>query len=190
MGIVLLVACQERQGEPRRYQEISFVSSDVFQGSNPSTSRSNSSQPTSALEQSLTWATPDGWQERGAGGMRLATFVVTDGKTECTIIAFPGSVGGLNANVVRWLGQLKIELGEDELSAFISSAQSFEAAGGWKGEFFNFNRLLSDKPGQTTSMLVSILTWENSLVFVKLMGEKDLMSNEEEAFLSLCKSLK
>ena len=56
------------------------------------------------------WAKlPAGWSVGPENGMRKATWIVAgpDGsKAEVAVTVFPGSVGGLTANVNRWRGQI------------------------------------------------------------------------------------
>ena len=61
--------------------------------------------PPGRVAAGITYATPDGWTDRGPSGMRLATLAFSDplGSQEVTIIRAAGSP---EANVARWWGQL------------------------------------------------------------------------------------
>ena len=56
------------------------------------------------------WAPlPAGWSVGPENSMRKATWIVSgpnDSKAEIAVTVFPGSVGGLTANVNRWRGQI------------------------------------------------------------------------------------
>jgi len=56
------------------------------------------------------WAPlPAGWAVGPENSMRKATWIVSgpnDSKAEIAVTVFPGSVGGLTANVNRWRGQI------------------------------------------------------------------------------------
>src|SRR5262249_30227041 len=49
----------------------------------------------------LKFKTPDGWQQKPAGGFRLAAFTVGE-NTEVTVIPLGKSAGSLLSNVNRW----------------------------------------------------------------------------------------
>lgn len=54
------------------------------------------------------WEIPAEWQEAGAGGVRLASFAADGpaGPVDISVTAFPGDVGGLEANLNRWRNQI------------------------------------------------------------------------------------
>lgn len=54
----------------------------------------------------LRYEPPDGWTDRGASGMRLATLLVSDNDKTHEVTVIPAS-GTLQANVDRWMGQLE-----------------------------------------------------------------------------------
>ena len=68
------------------------------------------------------WAKlPTGWSVGPENAMRKATWIVVGpngSKAEIAVTVFPGSVGGLTANVNRWRGQLGLSpAGADEIAA-------------------------------------------------------------------------
>jgi hypothetical protein len=68
------------------------------------------------------WAKlPAGWSVGPENAMRKATWIVSGpngSKAEVAVTVFPGSVGGLTANVNRWRGQLGLApAGADEIAA-------------------------------------------------------------------------
>jgi len=68
------------------------------------------------------WAKlPTGWSVGPENAMRKATWIVAGpngSKAEIAVTVFPGSVGGLTANVNRWRGQLGLApAGSDEIAA-------------------------------------------------------------------------
>ena len=56
------------------------------------------------------WQTPPHWQVTQSSGMRLASFKLSDGPhhAELSVVALPGHVGGLEANISRWRQQLEL----------------------------------------------------------------------------------
>ena len=166
--LLSLAGCKQ-EPELRHYQEVV-----VEQMAPPS-------EPPAQL--TLLWKTPDGWLEQPASEMRLATFKVES--AECTIVAFPGDVGGVEANVKRWLTQLEVQMSDDQLQTFIQNAPALETEGGFKGSFFNFEPVAT-----STSMLATMISANGQTVFVKLMGEKNIVSKNREKFEALSRSLK
>ncbi len=68
------------------------------------------------------WAPlPAGWSVGPENSMRKATWIVSGpngSKAEIAVTVFPGSVGGLTANVNRWRGQIGLPpAGADEIAA-------------------------------------------------------------------------
>jgi hypothetical protein len=62
----------------------------------------------------LRYDVPEGWSDRGGGGMRLATLAIGDVTTGHEVTVIPAS-GTLEGNVVRWQGQL--DPGQDPAAA-------------------------------------------------------------------------
>jgi hypothetical protein len=77
------------------------------------------------------WAPlPAGWSVGPENAMRKATWIVAGpngSKAEIAVTVFPGSVGGLTANVNRWRGQIGLPpAGSDEIAA---SAKAVKVGG-------------------------------------------------------------
>jgi hypothetical protein len=77
------------------------------------------------------WAKlPAGWSVGPENSMRKATWIVAGpngSKAEIAVTVFPGSVGGLTANVNRWRGQIGLpSASSDEIAA---SAQTIKVGG-------------------------------------------------------------
>ena len=171
MGAVLPIlaavaaGCGDRGPEIRRYQEIAPA----------------------APASPVTWSVPEGWEERPGGDLRLATFLVREG-VECTVTAFPGAVGGLEANVRRWLGQLQVpDPGHEALAAFIAGAEIVETEGGRSGRLLDFRRLV---PHAEVAILAGVFPGDDATLFVKLAAPPDVLAAEATRFEALCRSLR
>lgn len=171
-----LVAC-ERRATVRHYQETAIAPEP------PAASAVDAQQPAPAL---LAWTTPYGWIEKASTGPRLATFGVGD--AECTIVSFPGDVGGLEANLKRWLNQLNVQLADAQVSEFAQKPETFISEGGLPVQLFDFAPILPT--GATSSILAAVLTVDEQTVFVKLMGAPALLETEKPRFIALCRSLR
>lgn len=125
------------------------------------------------------WATlPSGWSLGAPNAMRKATFVITGqngAKAEVAVTVFPGSVGGLTANVNRWRGQLGLPpAGEQEITASAKPAKVGPDAGQ------RFVMVSGDGAKATDAVLVAKdgATW-----FFKLSGDAAVVSAAGDAFV-------
>lgn len=142
---------------------------------------------------SLAWTTPEGWREQAASSVRLATFFAgpEDALAECTITAFPGDVGGTEANLRRWVGQLNRSVPAPAVfQAFLEGATSFQTAGGFQAALYDFTDLLPDLATGDMSMLAGVIRHGDSTVFVKMMGARSILEQERGRFELLCRSIR
>jgi hypothetical protein len=143
--------------------------------------------PTKA-EPRVAWTTPEGWTERPATGMRLATFVpAAHEDVECTL--FVMSAGGLVENVNLWREQMGAEaLSEAEVAALPTvkvlgqDAPLVEVRGSFMGKR---GREIED-----ATLLGLICPLEGRNVFVKMVGPAEVVEAERERFLALVASLR
>lgn len=71
----------------------------------PTAVAKSSPPPSASGALDLSYAVPEGWTDRGASGMRLATLVIGADEQPHEVTVIPAA-GTLEANVSRWLGQL------------------------------------------------------------------------------------
>ena len=138
---------------------------------------------------SLAWKTPEGWTESAGSGMRLASFSIGSGSDTglCTIVMLGGNAGGEEANVVRWIGQIGLEVpAEDALRSFLERQEKITSAGGYKGIAVDLSELDPTKP---QSMLAAMLDINGSTAFIKLTGPVALLKQEKPRFIEICASV-
>ncbi len=135
----------------------------------------------------VSWTTPEGWIEQTGNPMRIATFLVGEEKAECTLTAFPGSVGGIEENLQRWAGQINLKVAPETLSKFARAPQTFKTEGDFPCLVYDFSTVA---PDSDPSMLAAILSLEDRTLFVKLTGSRALLAEQKEAFTALCRSLR
>lgn len=158
--------------------------------------RTRDNLPGPALAQdapaSLSWTAPEGWEEIPGSGMRKATFLASSGAqtAECSIVSFPGDVGGEAANLVRWAGQVGVTLSQEDATAFMGQAEPFTTQSGIEGRIYDFSGLLAPAAADAPSMLAGILDHGHEKVFVKLMGPRSLLADEKERFRQLSTSIR
>jgi len=195
----LLAGCEKSDRSVRHYREVSFAEDRPFLGPAdlpPGLSNAPVSGVAAAMTDlppemrtppiPLAWTTPAGWEELKGTGMRLVTFKV-DGQ-ECTILTFPGDVGGDAANIRRWLGQVGVTVAEDALAAFVAAPEPLSTEGGFPCRLFDFDSLIPDESGK--GMLAAIIPVDDHTAFVKLMGQASVVNSQKAAFIALCQSIR
>lgn len=137
------------------------------------------------------WTVPSGWQEGQSSAMRRATFVVKgdDGQTaEVVVSTFPGDVGGLQANVNRWRGQIGLgPLGADEVPSITADVD----IDGTKVTVVDFETETAPA-GKThpQGMIVVTLPHEGNSWFFKMTGDAPLVGAQKQELLQFVKSAK
>ena len=210
MGVVILVVagCEKPDRSVRHYREVSFVADDAKPASpavvapmdvdaipaapsaapaSPGMSRMPDLPPemrTPSLP--LEWDTPEGWENLGGSGMRIAT-LMAEGQ-ECTILTFPGDVGGDEANIRRWLGQIGKTVPDAQLRAFVNNPVRFTTAGGYECRLFDFADVLP--PGASPGTLAGIIVIDDHSAFIKMTGPADILARQKAAFERLCRSIR
>ena len=138
----------------------------------------------------LIWTAPSGWAEKPGRGMRMATLFPDpiDTSTECTIVSMGAEAGTLEANVIRWLGQLAIPVPDGAgLKSFLDAQTKFQTKDSRPGLMIDFFSLMKDP---SKNMIASMISYQNQTVFVKLTGTPEKTRVYKSAFLELCQSLK
>ena len=164
--VLLLAGCGPRETVVRRYREIDPPPPAPAPSAAEPSPAAGQAVPMGDHDLKIAWTTPEGWTEAPGAAMRIATFRV--GASECTLVAFPGDVGGLEANLGRWLGQLNVEATPERLAALTAAAQPLRTTAGWEGRWFDFAPVLP--PGAASSMLAALVPVEGRTLFVKLTG--------------------
>ncbi|MCZ7593321.1 MAG: hypothetical protein M5U15_14815 [Kiritimatiellae bacterium] len=141
----------------------------------------------SAAAVAVHWTAPEGWVEQRGNPMRIATFLVGSEKAECTLTAFPGTVGGIEENLQRWAGQINLRVSAGDLAKFARAPTAFKTEGDFPCLVYDF---ASVAPDAEPSMLAAILPLDEQTLFVKLTGSRALLAEQKEAFTALCRSLR
>jgi len=110
-------------------------------------------------------------------GIRKASYRVDlpgNDPLECSVISFPGSAGGLEANVNRWRGEVGLQpLGTAELRASVVSST-----------IDNHDAFIVDIIGPSQSTLGAILPLLNETWFFKISGPCQPVSTQKQNFTS------
>ncbi len=132
---------------------------------------------------SLIWDVPISWEKFDGHAMRLASYYVPfpNGKGELSISIFPGSSGGITANINRWRKQ--IALSEQNQKEILDSAENLTSKIG----NFTFHQLVNDESGD--AILASIFQLRDQAIFIKLVIMSDGVMNILDDFKTFCSSL-
>jgi hypothetical protein len=144
-----------------------------------------SAGPTAGLD----WDLPAGWVELPASAMRQANFLAAgDQRAECYLTILPGDGGGLAANVNRWRKQMSLDpLGGGAIDAlprgelFGEPATAVDLEGTWKG-------MSGTEAGEGYRLVGLLQVTGGEARFLKLVGPKDVVDREVEAFQALARS--
>jgi hypothetical protein len=188
VGFSLLLSACDRDSKPRHYTEIAF--------------RAKAS-PMAAVEVPIhiAWTLPSSWIEQpGSDPLRVASFLAPDSAladsigtdldaVDISIVEFGGMAGGVEANISRWMGQVKIVPSPELVQSVLAESDSFSIASGQKAIVVDFTGLLAGDMTQTNSILGVIIQGEGYTVFVKAMGDRDRLPALKPQFLDFCRSL-
>lgn len=180
LAIAAAAACS-REPQVREYDEVVIKPSpveDAFDGSGIERGSSNL----------LVWETPPAWQELPGDGIRLAAFRLEqdDRRVETTVVMLGGPAGGVEANVIRWLDQLGLQLTGEELARFLDAGEPVATRDGMPLTVFDFTGLVA--PGGD-SMLAAVGPMLDQTLFVKMSGDGAMVAAARADFLSLVASL-
>lgn len=128
-----------------------------------------------------TWETPEHWVAGKQSSMRIGSYTVrgSDGESlDFSITTFPGDVGGLMANVNRWLEQVGLEkVDQDGLRNYLSPI---------KIDGKSAQLMVAENDEQ--SLYAAMYFGGESSWFFKIMGDTALAKVEKNNFLNLLNS--
>ena len=128
------------------------------------------------------WKVPANWQQKAPGPMITAAYGITgaDGQADVTISKFPGTVGGLAANVNRWRNQLGLPpLGDAEAE---KSAEMMEV-GGKKESYMVDLKGVNGRTGKPAHLVALGVPKGGETWFYKLLGDDAVVTKVKDAFL-------
>lgn len=144
--------------------------------------------PESIAKDALTYTVPATWTKAEDRPIRFATFSTPDGKAECYITVLSGNAGGTEANINLWRGQL----GQEPLSAIEIAALPTIQVLDRECPLVEIEGSYTSMDGEAVSealLLGTICTLERDAAFVKMVGPKESVAPERDAFRAFCESL-
>ena len=130
----------------------------------------------------LQWTVPGTWAAKPGPSIRKGSYRITaaKGEAELAITAFPGSTGGLEANLNRWRGQLGLApLPGAEL---LAATEKFEANG--------LQFIVIDYRGSANRLLGAIVQYGGNSWFFKLLGPDAAVAAAKSDYLKFLHSVK
>lgn len=200
-ALLHLAAC-DGDPKPRVYSEVAFK-----ELAGPGAGRGGMGMgalpPTNAspVDLKVTWTLPETWMIRdSANAMRVGSFAVPDPSLahmgaidpkslDVSVVQLAGEAGGLEANIVRWMGQVGLIATPEELKSLVASAKKLKVASGQEGIFVDFTERLSGDMTQSNSIFGAIVMTKDYTVFVKAMGERDRLVRHRAEIEEFCRSL-
>lgn len=134
----------------------------------------------------LTWTAPSEWIAKPAGAMRKGSYTIkgAEGEADLSITAFPGSTGGLLANLNRWRGQIGLApLSETELAANTVHLDVGEL-------HLDVADFAGNAAGKPTRILGAVVPHGPDTWFFKLTGPDALVAREKPAFTEFLRTIK
>ena len=180
LGVAVLILGCTPPASVRVYDEVVVLPSPVeslFEGSSAS------------VISPYVWSVPAGWQAFAGDGIRLGTFEVTGrGATaRTTIVSLEGDAGGVRANVVRWLDQLGLKLGDRDLDSLLDSAAPITTTAGVTLMVYDLTEFAATAAESTIGAIGSIGA---QTLFVKMTGDAALLRRVRPSFEALVASVR
>lgn len=147
----------------------------------------------------LKWTPPSNWENKGASGMRAATYIAPPAKgdtegAECAV--FDGGIGGgVQANIDRWIGQFEQADGSSSASKAKQSKETIngmtvtmvDLTGVFAGGGMAMGQPSIKKPGYR--LLGAIVEAPGGEVFFKMTGPAQTMAAAQADFQKMLKSI-
>lgn len=145
----------------------------------------------------LTYDVPEGWTDRGGGGLRLATLVIGDPAAGHEVTVIPAA-GTLRSNVERWQGQLgdtDVAARDKAVEAALAAAEKLDVGGTEATVVLLLDAEAAQAAGQTDAPGQAILGAmipldESAALFVKYKGDAAVARREQDTFNRFVSSIR
>ncbi len=141
------------------------------------------------LSEKINWQKPDNWDVGEKGDFRLASFLTKD-FLQITLVHFPNQAGGIRANVNRWAGQINLNLDPKKLADFIETLSISYNAQELPYLYINLLELVNlEREENLANIVVGIFLFKDEILFVKLMGQNQIVQKEKKRFINFINSI-
>ena len=145
----------------------------------------------------LSYDVPEGWTDRGGGGLRLATLVIGDPAAGREVTVIPAA-GRLRSNVERWQGQLgetDVATRDKAVEAALAAAEKLDVGGTEATVVLLLDAEATKATEQTETAGQAILGAmipldESAALFVKYKGDAAVARRERDNFNRFVSSIR
>jgi hypothetical protein len=145
----------------------------------------------------LTYDVPEGWTDRGGGGLRLATLVIGDPAAGHEVTVIPAA-GTLRSNVERWQGQLgdtDVAARDKAVETALAAAEKLDVGGTEATVVLLLDAEAAQAAAQTDAPGQAILGAmipldESAALFVKYKGDAAVARRERDTFNRFVSSIR
>ena len=169
--VILLAGC--RRDEPTSYdvpkaeQPVAPMQQNMGMGGsdadNAAVMQAHAAMMQSVQQSAFTADLPEGWTEKGASGMRMASYAIEGTSIDCYLISL--SIGDVPSNVNRWRGQVGLSDATPEEIA--GQIQSFEV----DGHAVNYIEIYNEEGGK--GIIAAIVDLAPSYWYITAKGSVD-----------------
>lgn len=156
-------------------------------GAMPATMPPGLATPDMSTLPALKYNLPDGWTEKPATQIRVASFAVAqnDRQADVSVVPMGGMAGGDLANVNRWRGQVGLgAITEADLQPILETVEI-------AGQPAHLYDLAGASPGSGDAqrIIAALLHREDTTWFFKITGDATLVEAQKPAFVAFLKSV-
>ncbi len=141
----------------------------------------------------LRYEVPEGWSDRGATGMRLASLAIGDPAAGHEVTVIPAA-GTLRGNVERWQKQLMEAAADDVIGEAVertlTEAETIDIDGTTATVVLLHDGAGEDGSGRQAILGAMIPVDDSAALFVKFKGDAEVARREREKFLRFVSSLR
>ncbi len=133
---------------------------------------------------------PQGWIEKrnkGSQSLRFVSFESEQSGLEISLVSFPGKVGGIEANLSRWMKQLNLLPEKSLLASLAASLPVLTSLNNIPYVLVDFVAFANSPDSE--NILVAMMRFRDDTLFIKMQGKRSLIELERERFLAFVNAL-
>ena len=129
----------------------------------------------------IKWDMPKSWQKKSSNGIQFALFSTPKTGLDVSLVGFPGEVGGLKANVLRWLRQMNLsQMPDDQKIEKYLADLNFTLTKTRLPFLLIDLRAFSKK--KDNAIVVGVFRFSDDTLFVKIAGSSDKIALDYKNF--------
>ncbi|MEM7783104.1 MAG: hypothetical protein AAF623_07105 [Planctomycetota bacterium] len=162
-----------------------FARQTLDQTSNQTGTTAGDSRQMDPRQSGVTFDSIEGWESGRTSSITKARFIKKNGEKQAmiTLIEMPAAVNDWKPNVIRWAGQVDFKPSQDELAKRTSKIKVDNI----EGQIID---LISDDESLSDGTIAAMVKHKESAWFLKLTGDKELVSESESDFRNFIDSIR